>query len=179
MVYEHQSDGCWPFPFTASQDIRLEDQRINLSLSYCNTHTDHVPVGLGWHPYFEKRAGARVIFDAKGRWEIGADKLPTHRTECTGMNQDAQNIEVDNCFDGWSGIAEISDPLLTLRISSQTGFMVAYTKCELGFLALEPVSHVSNALQLSDSLGCDAAKLGMSSLAPGGTLRLDISIDVR
>lgn len=178
LAYVHQADAHWPFAFTASQDIRIDGQKIVMGVSYCNTHHESVPVGLGWHPYFEKRAGARVSLRTRGRWEVGPDKLPTHRTECGGMEGDASAVEVDNCFDGWAGIAELSDPLMSLRITSATDYLVAYTRPDLGFLALEPVSHVSNALQLSASLGCDAASLGMTGLPPGATMRHEMVIDV-
>ena len=65
----------------------------------------HAIHGVGWHPYFVKRARSHISFKADARWEIGADKLPTPRVAAHGLDSDCAMLDVDHCFEGWSGAA--------------------------------------------------------------------------
>lgn len=179
LVYEHQPDGDWPFAFMATQNIRLDGTSLILGLSYCNTHDEPAPAGLGWHPYFVKRAGARIAFQTKGRWESAPDKLPSHRVASAGFDGICTGLAVDNCYDGWTGIAEIRDENLCVRITSDTNYLVAYTRPELDFVAIEPVTHTSNALQLADAAGASMETLGMRELASGQVMHFEARIQVR
>jgi aldose 1-epimerase len=79
----------------------LNDDTLEATLSITNQSPGAAPVWLGWHPYFTKRADSRVQFVAAGMWEMGGDKLPTQRTDSSGLNASCIELLVDNCFDGW------------------------------------------------------------------------------
>lgn len=180
LSYEHAGDAAWPFAFTAQQVFELEDSRLNLSLSITNRHAsalhDCVPVGLGWHPYFVKRSGARVRFEAGGYWAMGEDQLPTHREASRGLEAPLDPLRIDNCFDGWTGRAQLLDSQLCVTVTSALPCLVVYTKPELDSVALEPVSHVNNALRAPRDL---QAQQGVRWLKEGETMNARMSIDVQ
>jgi aldose 1-epimerase len=135
-------------------------------------------VGLGWHPYFAKRVGSKLHFHTTGRWEMGADKLPTHREANAGMDVDPNHLTVDHCFDGWSGAVTLQDALLRTRITSSLNRLVVFTTPQRGDIAIEPVSHVNNALHMMAARGATAQELGVVVLQPGETFSCDMRIDV-
>jgi len=175
LSYEHRPDASWPFAFDASQTFRIAPGSLELTLSVTNQSAHPAPLGIGWHPYFVKRPGSHVCFQATGRWEMGADKLPTHRAACTGLDAECATLDVDHCFDGWHGSVLLRDALLQVRISSALTRLVVFTNSSRDFVAIEPVSHVNNALNLAGLQGQD---LGIQVLAPGESLSASMTIDV-
>lgn len=178
LSYEHKSDAAWPFAFDASQAFRLTANELALTLSITNQSDVAAPVGLGWHPYFVKRARSRILFEATGRWEMGADKLPTHRVAAQGLDVDCALLDVDHCFDGWPGVVHLRDEVLHTRITSNLNRLVVYTSTARDFVAIEPVSHVNNAVNLMVSTGASAAELGVRVLQPGESMSAEMSIEV-
>ena len=178
LSYEHRADSGWPFAFDASQMIQLDAHRLNLTLSITNQAHVAAPVGLGWHPYFVKRAHSHVAFQASGRWEMGADKLPTHRTPVTGLNADCDTLDVDHCFDGWDGVLSLRDAVMQVRVQSGMSRLVVFTNPSRDTVAIEPVSHVNNALHLVREGVSDAQTLGLAVLAPGESMSATMEIEV-
>lgn len=178
MAFEHPADAAWPFAFDASQTLRLRGNTLELSLGMTNQSPHPVPAGLGWHPWFVKRAGAHLAFEATARWEMGPDKLPTHRTPSTGLHADAKLLDLDHCFEGWRGLATLRDPVMTVRVRSNTGYLVVCTQPQRDSVAIEPVSHANNAINLQHAQGRAPAELGVRTLAPGESLTLQMSIEV-
>lgn len=169
LSYEHKADAAWPFDFDASQAFQLEAGALELSLSITNQSAVSAPVGLGWHPYFVKRANSRVVFTATGRWEMGADKLPTQRSPSTGVSAECAALEVDHCFDGWNGVATLQDEVLRTTLTSSLSRLVVYTTPARDSIAIEPVSHVNNAMNMLAQTGASADALGVCVLQPGQT----------
>ena len=178
LSYEHKADASWPFDFDTSQAFKLEAGALEMSLSITNQSPVSAPVGLGWHPYFIKRPGSRVHFDATGRWEMGADQLPTHRTGSTGLDGDCAALEVDHCFDGWSGVVQLVDGVLNTRVASSLSRLVVYTTPERDTIAIEPVSHVNDAMNRMAQTGASAQELGVCILLPGQTFSCEMRIEV-
>ena len=179
LSFEHQADESWPFAFDASQAFRLRDQELELTLSITNQSAVAAPVGLGWHPYFVKRADSHLRFEASGRWEMGDDKLPTRRTASPGLDQDCQGLDVDHCFDGWSGALYLTDSLLHTTVTSSLRYVVVYTNATREFVAIEPVSHVNNALNLLEQGHASPAELGVCVLQPGESMSAEMAIQVK
>jgi aldose 1-epimerase len=177
LCYEHRPDSAWPFAFDSSQTVQLREGALALTLSLTNQSPQSAPAGLGWHPYFVKRARSRIAFEATGRWEMGADKLPTQRRPAHGLDADCAFLDVDHCFDGWSGAVQLRDELLRTRITSSLTRLVVFTNDTLDFVAVEPVSHVNNAVSLVHA-GADAAQLGLVTLQPGESLSAQMTIEV-
>lgn len=179
LSYEHKADTAWPFDFDSSQAFKLSGNALEMSLSITNQSAVSAPVGLGWHPYFEKRPNSHIAFDSTGRWEMGADKLPTQRVANPGLNTDCDTLAVDHCFDGWSGVLHLHDHVLHTHVSSNLSRLVVFTTPERGDIAIEPVSHVNNALHLMARTGASAQDLGVCILQPGQTFSCEMRIEVK
>jgi aldose 1-epimerase len=180
LSYEHKPDASWPFAFDTSQAFKLSADTLELTLSITNQSSQSTPVGLGWHPYFVKRASSRIVFDAAGRWEMDAQKLPTHRTLTSGLNQACAMLDVDHCFDGWHGAVTLQDDLFECRVtSSSLSRLVVFTNPGKDFVAVEPVSHVNNAVNLLQRNVATADALGVHVLQPGESLSTEMSIHVK
>jgi aldose 1-epimerase len=183
--YEHRPDSHWPFAFDVSQAFALQGHSLQISLSITNQSAQPAPVGLGWHPYFVKRAGSHIRFAATGLWEMGEDKLPTLRRAAPGLDTDCKHLRIDNCFDGWDGLAYLNDGLLHTRIEANLQHLVVYTHADLDVVAIEPVSHVNNALHLSSHSatqlrGVDQADpLGLRVAQPGESYGVQMTISAQ
>ena len=180
LAYEHKADASWPFAFDTSQTFRLGPRTLELTLSATNQSATAAPIGLGWHPFFVKRARSRIAFEATGRWEMGGDKLPTHRQPAHGLDADCAFLDVDHCFDGWSGVVQLRDELLHTTVRANLSRLVVFTNDTRDFVAIEPVSHVNNAMNLADETraGESAEALGIRILQPGETMTAQMSIEV-
>lgn len=175
---EHRADAAWPFDFDCSQAFKLEAGALEMSLSITNQSPVAAPVGLGWHPYFPKRPGTEVQFSATGRWEMGSDKLPTHRVDHPGLHQTLESLTVDHCFEGWGGVLTLQDNVMRVRVSSALRHLVVYTNPQRDNIAVEPVSHVNNALNLMTQTGARAEDLGVVILQAGQTYSCEMRIEV-
>lgn len=178
LSFEHRADAAWPFDFDASQAFKLEPGALEMSLSITNQSAVSAPVGLGWHPYFVKRAHSHVAFAATGRWEMGEDKLPTRRSASGGLDVDCSALEVDHCFDGWNGVLELRDAVLHTTLTSSLRRLVLFTTPTRDTLAIEPVSHVNNAMNRMAQPGASADDLGVVILQPGQTFSCEMRIAV-
>ena len=178
LACEHRADAAWPFAFDASQTFRLRGDVLELTLSMTNQSAVPAPAGLGWHPYFVKRAGSHISFEASGRWEMSGEKLPTHREPAIGLDADCAGLDVDHCFDGWGGTVTLRDEQLVTRISASVSRLVVFTNATRDFVAIEPVSHVNNAVNLLQAGNGRAEDLGIEVLAPGQSMSVQMSIQV-
>jgi aldose 1-epimerase len=177
LAYEHRADSAWPFAFDSSQTFRLREGKLEMTLSLTNHSDRAAPAGLGWHPFFVKRSRSRISFEATGRWEMGPDKLPTVRRPSNGLDAACAFLDVDHCFDGWTGIVHLRDELLHTRVTSSLSRLVVFTNDTRDSVAVEPVSHVNNAMTLVDR-GADPAQLGVAILQPGESISAQMAIAV-
>ena len=177
LACEHRADASWPFAFDCSHTVRLKPGALELTLALTNQSPQPAPAGLGWHPFFVKRPGSHVSFLATGRWEMGADKLPTGRRASAGIDADCAALDVDHCYDGWDGVVRLRDDTMVVRVCSGLTRLVVFTNPTRDFVAIEPVSHVNNALQLV-AAGAVASELGLATLQPGETMMAQMTIEV-
>jgi aldose 1-epimerase len=173
---EHAGGGSWPFAFNASQTFRLQANSLEMTMSITNQSGHQAPVGLGWHPYFVKRASSHLAFDASGIWQMGADKLPTDLQKGQGLNQACESLEVDNCFEAWSGQASLRDEVMQIQIHSDMRRLVVFTHQEKDFVAIEPVSHANNAMNAVSAE--ESAQRGVVTLQPGQSWQVSMQISV-
>lgn len=165
--YQHIADASWPFAFDSLQTFSLTDDALDMHMSVINRASAAAPVGLGWHPYFAKSAQTNIQFAAQGRWEMGDDKLPTLRQVNAGLNTDCSSLEVDHCFDGWSGSLVLTERGLRMTVTSDLRRLVVFTTPGRDNIAIEPVSHVNNALALARQSAQNYEALGIRVLQPG------------
>jgi aldose 1-epimerase len=173
----HAPDENWPFPFEAEQHFEVLTQGTRWSMQVRQMHPEPAPVGLGWHPYFAKRPGARLGVSTQGRWAMDERKLPTRHEPSAGPSADCDSLDVDHCFDGWDGQALLKDNHLRTRISSNLQRLVVFTQPGRDFCAIEPVSHVNNALQLAHGDPERLNHLGVRVLQPGEATSAWMQID--
>lgn len=158
----HRADDGWPFDFTARQLFQLSPASLRVELTITNTAAHAAPVGLGWHPYFPRRGRSRLHVECRGRWELDALKLPTQLVPQPGVDADLSHLDYDHCFEGWSGPARIRDELFSLTLRSSLDRLVIYTPPNQDYFAVEPVSHVTNAINQPAP-----SALGLVTLQPG------------
>jgi aldose 1-epimerase len=133
-----------------------------LQLVFSNTAALAQPVGLGWHPYFPKRTRSRLHIELTDRWESDASGLPTRRVAQPGIDSDLSHLAFDHCFEGWRGAAKARDEKLAVTLTSSLPYLVVYTPQEKDYFCVEPVSHVSNAIHMSDPMAH-----GLRTVKPG------------
>lgn len=184
LTLQHTADADWPFAFDAWQTFALrqeaETTTLTLTLGMTNRATVTAPAGLGWHPYFVKRATSHIQFEAAGRWEMDALKLPSTWSATGGLNASCSTLDVDHCYSAWSGALLLRDQRMQVRLRSDVQHLVVYTTPALGMLAIEPVSHVNNAMNAISSTAstADAAALGVRSLAPGQSTTATMTLEL-
>lgn len=170
-VLEHRWSGGadWPWPFTARQTITLEADALRIGLSIRNDADAAQPVGLGLHPFFPDRAGARLTFGAESIWRRREDKIPVEAGPVpTSMDfRDGRVVPfgLDELFSGWTGRAHIDWPDGWLEIAADGGLShaVLFAPEGLSFFCFEPVGHPTNAVNM-------ARRPGLRTLEPGETL---------
>lgn len=170
---EHGGDDDWPFAFKARQYFALTPESFSARLQFTNTGSGEQPAGVGWHPYFVKRARSRLHVELSDRWDADATLLPTRKVAQPGIDSDLSHLDYDNCFEGWRGPARIRDERFSLRLSSSLQRLVVYTPTERDYFCVEPVSHVSNAIHMAEP-----AAHGIVALQPGATMEASMRLDV-
>ena len=176
----------WPWPFRAWQDLAVESdgERACLvaTLAIENAGPRRFPCGLGWHPFFRCDASTRLAFASDGVWRTDGSGLPTacERPEPWGFASlrliPADHL--DNVFAGWAGKAVLhhagSGLAITLRADAPCRHLVVYTPADRRSIALEPVSHVTDAFNRAARGDPDT---GMLLLEPGARLACTMRID--
>jgi len=175
VVFElnHPGDADWPFAFQARQYFTLAPQSLHVAMTFTNTAEVAQPVGLGWHPYFPKRARSRLHAECAGRWEPDAQELPVRRVAQQGIDGDVAHMDFDHCFDGWRGPARIRDEKFSLQLTSSLDRLVVFTPPQRDYFCVEPVSHVSNAIHMAEPLAH-----GLASVAPGEAVDAWMQLDI-
>lgn len=171
--HRHEADADWPFAFEANQYFDLTPQSLRVEMVVTNLADVAQPVGIGWHPYFPKRARSRLHIDLSDRWDGDAAGLPVRKVAQPGIDADVAHLEFDHCFDGWRGPARIRDERFALQLTSSLDHLVVYTPQAKDYFCVEPVSHVSNAIHMADPLAH-----GLRSLEPGESTRAWMQLDV-
>jgi len=174
LAVTHVANEHWPFNFDATQSFELTDNALTMHMTLTNIDARTQPAGLGWHPYFPKRSRSRLHVECSQRWESDpTTQLPTRRVTQGGVDGEVRHLDFDNCFEGWRGAARVRDEKLALKISSSLPYVVVFTPPERDYFCVEPVSHVSNAIQMGDP-----AAHGLVALPAGETMEASMTIEV-
>lgn len=167
----HQPDDFWPFAFQAEQRVELLDDGLRLCLSARNTDTRTQPMGLGWHPYFERRLGVTLNLPVHTQWLAGDDLLPREPKAVDGLHGAVADIRLDHCFDGAGCVAQMIDSDLRVTIEADSRYWVVYTPANAAFYCVEPVTHLNNAVQQAKPL-----EHGLVALGAGKELRQTMTL---
>lgn len=183
----HHPAGAWPWRYSAVQTIALDDDGLVMTLDLINESDSAMPAGLGLHPYFPKPPGTRVTAGLTGMWESDGSVLPRSRHPLptrldfpAGLAMD-DSVILDHGFTGWNGQATVrwsggvaDGTSVSLLADGPFGHLIVYAPAVETFLCLEPVSHMTDAVNHPEEV--DA---GVFVLAPGerlsGTVRFRVS----
>jgi aldose 1-epimerase len=182
----HTAEGAaaadWPFSFEVEQKISLDDKGVSLVLSLRNDSPHSMPTGLGWHPYFPRHSGVELSFDAEAVWLNDSNALPCERALIPEKWQfkiarELGYVGLDNCFEGWPQQAQVAWPKAGIRVNlsaENLSYLVVFTPPEpQDFIAVEPVSHLNNAVNMSEP-----TSNGMVWLASGATMVRTMRLDI-
>ncbi len=174
----------WPFAYRARQTFSLEADSLAITLWIANAGDAPFPCGLGWHPFFPRNALTRLGFAAAGVWQSDATLLPTRYGRVPSdwdfeLPRAIGATTFDHCFAGWRPPATIAwpDRGLSAAISADAGcaYLVVYVPPNGDFLAVEPVTHMTDAFNRA---AAGAPATGTRLLAPGATFSCTMRISV-
>ncbi|PWK76701.1 aldose 1-epimerase [Aminobacter sp. AP02] len=181
LAFEQARSANSPHIYGAVQTIFLDGASVAMVLSVTNRGDETLPFGIGFHPYFPRTEGTRLMAPAATWWTEREGCLPGVRTTIPGSADFATprrlpRRRLNNCFEGWSGQARIIWPEIKLAADISANplfsrYMLYAPEDEGSFFCLEPMSHTPNALAMSFP---EALHL----LSPGETLSGAFSITV-
>lgn len=154
-----------PLAYAATLCYTLAGEALTVDLSVRNAGAVALPFGLGLHPWLPFPDDARLQARTDGVWLAGTRTTPPPDWQfATPAPLPAAGV--DNVFDGWDGVAQITWPArrLALRIEADMDYLILYAPPGRDFFCVEPVDHPINAHALP-------GYPGLSVLAPGATLR--------
>lgn len=173
----------WPWRYRATQDITLHEDGLSVVLDLLNEDDRPMPAGIGLHPYFPKPPGTRLTARVNGVWLNDPTLLPLARAALPDVWRFPGGVlmdrtVLDNGFTGWDGIATLDWPDLGLRLTVAAdgpfGHLVIYAPAGEDYLCVEPVSHMTDAVNRGQE-----PDAGLRVLQPGeslrGTMRLRLS----
>lgn len=171
------ADMNWPWAFTARLDYLLHGPHCDIALTLTNMDTEAMPAGMGLHPYFQRLQDGQqpeVQFGAGGWYPTDEHSLPLGGAQAVPADLDfsaARPVgaaQIDAVFASWDGTARLAWPTRTLTLTADNVFshLVLFTAPD-GSLALEPVSHATDAFNLAAR---GVAGTDMQVLSPGQSL---------
>jgi aldose 1-epimerase len=121
-----------------------------------------------------QRSRSRLHVECSGRWESDPKThLPTRRLAQAGIDGEVRHLDFDNCFDGWRGVARIRDEAMAVSLTSSPPYLVVFTPPTREHFCVEPVSHVNNAIHMSDPIAH-----GLIALAAAETFEAWMKLEV-
>lgn len=171
--------GEWPWPYRACQSFRLHDEGLEMTLSLTNLADSPMPAGLGFHPYFSRTDKTLYGGMHRGEWLNDEDCLPRFlalRDEPADWweGKPVAAREVDTVYTGREGPLVIDWPErgleLTMVPSANLAFTVVYTPRHADYFCVEPVTH------MTDAVNRDRPDRGLVWLERGETLTVGLSM---
>jgi aldose 1-epimerase len=186
----HDASGArgaeWPFPYRARQTFLLTDDVLTLTMTIENIGREAFPFGLGWHPFFPRNRATLLMFRATCVWQTDATQMPTRLDPVPGAwdfstPRAIGGTTLDHCFVGWTSPATLSWPdrgvAVSIAADPACGHLVVYVPHASDYLAVEPVTHMTDAFNRADGGERDT---GTRVLAPAETfsctMRLSVSL---
>ncbi|AHL75636.1 aldose epimerase [Stutzerimonas stutzeri] len=184
----HRPEGAaaldWPFAFELEHRLRLGEEGVSLVLKLRNIDTRSMPAGLGWHPYFLRHEACQLRFAAQAVWQNDTRNLPSRLLPIPekwdfSTTRSLQEPGLDHCFVGLTAPVLIRWPRqgieLSMNASEALAHLVVFTPpADMGFFAVEPVSHANNALGMDDPVAN-----GMRELLPGETMQVSCQMQIQ
>lgn len=174
-----QACADWPWAWSASHRLRLDDGGLETILSITNEHETPMPAGLGLHPYFAATDQTIVTVAADEIWLTDPTEIPRERAPPSAVVDWSAGVPlasahfVDHAYGGWSGRARLEhrDHIVDLTASANTPWVQIYAPGSGGFVCIEPVTHRPDAHNAPSE-----EHSGLVSLQPGETLSISMRI---
>lgn len=176
------ADMNWPWAFTAQVEYRLHGLHLDTTVTLTNADLRDMPAGMGLHPYFERLQDGTdptLTFDAPLTYDTDGRSLALGGAREVRPQEDYRTPtrtgtrQIDRTFTAWDGIVRLdwSAEGRPARAVVQTAdnvysHLVVFTAPD-GSLALEPVSHATDAFNLAAQ---DVAGVDLRVLTPGQSL---------
>jgi aldose 1-epimerase len=151
-------DVNFPFPFSMRVKHVLDGKVYKLKLRLENTGTQPMPVGMGIHPYFVRRGqNPKLRFEANGVYLTDSSNVPQQAAApipewlAFATPRALKSRQIDHVFNGWGGTADLEweDCTLHIKASEIFGHFVVFTGAPDDTIALEPITHATNAFNLA------------------------------
>jgi aldose 1-epimerase len=175
LTFRHAVAGT-PLDYAARQTFTLDQNGLELALELTNAGLGPMPAGIGQHPYFIRTDGVVLRTRLDHVWLPDERKIPARRVSLPAAWDFAQGqrlapLDLDHCFGGWDGRAELhwpeKDLTVVIEATPPLRHLVIYVPPGQDFFCLEPVSHVNDGFNLLER---GVEDTGVHVLAPGQTL---------
>ncbi len=184
LAFEHNGKSGFPFAYEAEQNFQLDGNRFIVSLTLTNKGGIPMPCGLGWHPFFPKDEDTVITFKTKNVWAHESApprerpiKTPPEWQFDKGLK--ISQLELDTCFGGFDGKAEMVWPSSGRKISmtaySDFGHVVIWSPAGENFFCVEPVTNATDAFNLASR---GIAGTGIKTLEPDESLTETMTLTV-
>ena len=176
-LLHHHERAEWPWSYEAEQTFELSPRGLRHGLILRNLDSSLMPAGIGFHPYFPRDQDTIYRGLHRGEWQTGADGLPGQLLALPEAadwwaGKPIGSRAVDTVYAGRKGPLVIDWPSRQLRLSiipsTHLGFTVVYTPAGQDYFCVEPVSHLTGAINRSDPAN------GLRWLAPGEILKASV-----
>ncbi len=181
------ADVNFPFPFVVRVEHVLENQKYITKMHFENVGDTPMPAGMGIHPYFVREllgeTDPQLQFNAAGVYLPDKTKVPLKAAGSIPPELDFSTATtitdqvIDHGYAGWDGQLTLTWGAHRLRLRASPVFthFVLFTGAPDRTIALEPVTHSTNAFNLGEQ-GVEG--VGHRVLEPGQTLEGIIEIEL-
>lgn len=182
------ADLNWPWAFTAQIEYRLHGPHFDTTLTLTNADDRDMPAGMGLHPYYVRvqdgvdatlQLGADLKYDTDERLLTVGGARPVRPDEDYRTPSPVGGRFIDGTYTAWDGLTRLDWGVRALTVTADNVYShsVVFTAPD-GSLALEPVSHATDAFNLAAQ---GVAGVDARTLSPGqslaGTVRVTLEGD--
>lgn len=169
---EKEESKGFPYTYKVQLIYTLYQEEISLSVKIENTDNKPFPFALGWHPYFfnDDIKNCSLKFKSDKKIEFNENLITKKVIDYTIDDEfKIEDKQLDDCFILNSDVVEFSTPDYQIEISSNQveNYLQLYTPKDLPFIAIEPMTGVSNSFN---------NKIGLQILEPKNSISLTWSI---
>jgi len=171
----------FPFAHTIEMTYRLARGALEVETTLQNQSTEPMPVGIGFHPYFQvhdaPRDEWRVHVAARDKLTLSPQLIPTGERTPVQLPDPVLlgTVQLDDVFSnlktGADGRAEFSvhgkNEKVTVTYGPKYTVAVVYAPPGKGFICFEPMSAITNAFNLAHA----GVYKELQSIPPGGQWR--------
>lgn len=172
--YAHrEGEHGWPWAFEAVQLIEVYADGARLSMRVVNRSSQPMPVGMGFHPYFDAQE-AEVETTTLWRHEGEIAVEPTAERPAHRHVREAEGYT--RYLSGWDGRATLryaNGRTLDLSADDPFSHVVVHCPAGAGYLCVEPVSHVSDGFNLAAQ---GVPGTGIAIIEPGSEIRASLAM---